>query len=116
MSLVYAFLFGGFICLIGQIILDNTKLTPGHLNSLFVLLGAFLSFIGVYELFIKYANVGASLMITNFGNLLYEGALIGYKTNGIYGILANILAPVSCGLSVTIIMAFIMGVISKPRN
>lgn len=116
MSLVYAFLFGGFICLIGQIILDNTKLTPGHLNSLFVSLGAFLSFIGVYELFIKYANAGASLMITNFGNLLYEGALIGYKTNGIYGILTNILVPVSCGLSVTIIMAFIMGVISKPRN
>lgn len=116
MIILYAFLFGGITCLVGQIILDNTNLTPGHVNSIFVILGSFLSCIGLYELFLKYAGGGASIMILNFGNLLYEGAILGFKTGGIFGIFKGILVPASCGLSITIFFAFLMAVLSKPKN
>lgn len=116
MILLYAFIFGGFICLIGQIILDNTNFTPGHLNAIFVVVGAFLASIGVYEILLKYTGVASSVMITNFGNLLYEGAIVGFKTDGVFGMLKNILVPVSCTLTVTIVMAFLVALISKPKN
>ena len=72
MIYVYSFIFCGLICLIGQIILDNTKLTPGHITSIFVCIGALLGFFGIYEKFKLWAGVGASVPITSFGNLLYK--------------------------------------------
>lgn len=116
MTFIYAFLFCGTLCLIGQIILDNTKLTPGHVNSIFVIVGSILGAFGLYEIFYKYAKAGASLPITNFGNMLYEGAIIGFKENGILGIFTNILVPVSAGLSVAIFTAFIISILTKPKN
>ena len=116
MTFVYAFLFCGSLCLIGQIILDNTKLTPGHVNSIFVVVGSVLGALGVYEIFYKYAGAGASLPITNFGNIIYQGAITGFKEGGILGILENILVPVSAGLSLAIFMAFIVSIFTKPKN
>lgn len=116
MIFINAFLIGGLICTIGQIILDNTNLTYGHLNSLFVIIGVFLSFIGVYDVLLNYSEVGSSIMITNFGNLLYEGAIVGFKENGIFGLLTNIFSYTSAGLAVTIIMSFLVAIISKPKN
>ena len=112
MTFVYAFLFCGSLCLLGQIILDNTKLTPGHVNSIFVVVGSVLGALGVYEIFYKYA----SLPITNFGNIIYQGAITGFKEGGVLGIFENILVPVSAGLSLAIFMAFIVSIFTKPKN
>lgn len=111
-----AFLFCGVVCLIGEIILDNTKLTPGHITSIFVVIGAILSFLGIYEIFIDWAQVGASIPITSFGNLLYQACLEGYKTKGILGMYTNLLNTTSAGISSAIIFAFFTTLIFKSRD
>ena len=74
MTIFYSFLFCGFVCLLGQIILDNTKCTPGHVTSLFVVIGAFLGMVGLYDKIIECVGVGANVPITSFGNTLFNGA------------------------------------------
>ncbi len=111
-----AFITCGLICALGQIILENTKLTPGHVNSILVVLGAVLSFLGIYDVLLSWAGAGASVPITNFGHLLYKGAIEGFQKDGITGLLNNILSKSSGGLTVTIIMAFLVGLFSKPKH
>jgi stage V sporulation protein AE len=67
--------------MIGQMILDNTTLTPGHVTSMFVVIGAILSFLGIYEYIRDYSLVGSSIPITSFGNALYQASLEGFKEN-----------------------------------
>ena len=75
MTYIYAFLFCGLVCMIAQLILDNSKLTPGHVTSLFVVIGAALDVAGIYDKIILYAGAGALLPITSFGHLLIHGAM-----------------------------------------
>ena len=70
MEFIYSFLFAGIVCLIGQIILDNTKLLPGHITSLFVVIGAALDTFSIYDLFVDKFGAGAIVCITSFGHLL----------------------------------------------
>ncbi len=111
-----AFLFVGTICLIGQLILDNTTLTPGHITSLFTVLGAFLGFLGVYESFIDWAGVAASVPITSFGNLLYKACYEGYQMNGVLGMFTNLLSGTSGGISSAIIFAAFLTLFFKARD
>ena len=111
-----AFLLCGTISLIGQIILDNTKLTPGHITSMFVVIGAILSFLGIYEVLRDYSLVGSSIPITSFGNALYQAALEGYNKNGFIGIFSNILTTTSSGISSAIFFGFIFSMIGKTRD
>ena len=66
--LIKSFIFAGTVCLIAQLIKDNTKLTSGHITSIFVSIGAFLGFLGIYDKLIKYFGGGAQVVITSFGN------------------------------------------------
>ena len=75
MIYIYSFLFSGIICVIGQIILDNTKLTPGHVTALFVVIGAFLDIFGIYDCFIDIFGGGALVPIASFSHSLIHGAL-----------------------------------------
>jgi stage V sporulation protein AE len=111
-----SFLFCGIVCLIGEIILDNTKLTPGHITSIFVCVGAFLSFLGIYDNFISWAGVGASVPITSFGNSLYQACLEGYKTSGLLGMFTNMLSTTSGGICSSIIFAFIVSLFCNPKK
>ncbi len=111
-----AFLVCGIISMIGQIILDNTNLTPGHINSLFVIIGAILSFLGIYDIIRDYSLVGSSLPITSFGNALYQAAIDGYNSNGFIGIFSNILSTTSAGISSAIFFGFIFSFIGKIRD
>ncbi len=115
MKLLYSFLICGLFCLIAELILDNTKLTPGHITSLFVFFGAFLSFIGVYEPLVNICGAGANLPIISFGNLLYQGA-IKYNNLGIIGIFKGLLIYVSAGISATIVFSFIFALIVKTKK
>ena len=81
-----AFLLSGLVCLIGQIILDNTKLTAGHITAMFTVFGAILAFFGIYPKLIKCAGAGATILITNFGNMLFQSGMEGYSKSGLLGI------------------------------
>jgi len=74
-----SFLICGLICMIGQLILDNTKLTPGHITALFVVIGAALDTFNIYDKIVLWAGGGAMVPITSFGHLLIHGALAGAK-------------------------------------
>lgn len=116
MTYLYAFIFCGVVCAIGQIILENTKLTPGDLNTILVVSGVVLSALGLYEKFIEIAGAGATVPITNFGHLIFKGAYEGLTTSGLTGMLNGILATSSGGLAITIIMGFLMAIIFKPKH
>ena len=116
MTLIYSFLFCGFVCLIGQIILDNTKFTPGHVTSLFVVMGAFLGMLGCYDKIIDIVGAGANVPITSFGNTLFNGAYEGFKYNGFLGIFEIMLKNVSLGITSAIIFSFIFSLVSKVKD
>lgn len=111
-----AFIVCGIISMIGQIILDNTNLTPGHITSIFVIIGAILSFLGLYEIIRDYSLVGSSIPITSFGNALYQAALEGYQANGFIGMFDNLLSTTSTGISGAIFFGFIFSLIGKVRD
>lgn len=116
MIYINAFLLTGLICLIGQIILDLTKLTPGHITTLFVCIGSILSFFGIYDKLISFSYIGSSIPITSFGNLLYKASIEGYYKDGIIGIFSNMLTTTSAGISFAIICAFVVTIIFKSKN
>lgn len=116
MIFVYAFLFCGIVCMISQIILDNTKLTPGHVTSLFVVVGAFLDIFGIYDKFVLYCGAGALLPITSFGHLLVHGAMDIAGEMGPLGLAFGIFDLTSAGISVAIVAAFVLALIFKPKH
>ncbi len=116
MTLIYSFLFCGFVCLIAQIILDNSKLTPGHITSIYVVSGAFLGFLGVYDKIVEFVGAGANVPILSFGNTLLSFAVEGFEKSGLLGIFDNILVGVSVGISSAIIFSFILTIFTKVRD
>ena len=116
MIYVYAFLWPAIICAIGQIILDNTKLTAGHITSLFTVIGAVLSFLGIYPMLIEKCGAGATILIMNFGHALYMGGIIGYESSGWIGIFTHLLSKCSLAIVATIVFSFIFAMVFKPRD
>lgn len=116
MTIFYSFLFCGFVCLLGQIILDNTKCTPGHVTSLFVVIGAFLGMVGLYDKIIECVGVGANVPITSFGNTLFNGAYQGYLSRGLLGLFENMLCNVSLGVTSAVIFSFIFSLVGKVKD
>lgn len=116
MNYLNAFLFAGIACLIAQIILDNTKLTPGHVTSIFTILGALFGFFGLYEKFISFAGAGATTIISNFGYVLYKGAYLGFQEQGIIGLFADLLSMSSCAIAGAVIFSFIFVLLFKAKD
>ncbi len=116
MTYIYAFLFCGLLCLISQLILDNTKLSPGHVTSLFVVVGAFLDLFGIYDKIVLYAGAGALIPITSFGHLLIHGAMDAASEEGVIGLGLGIFNLTSAGISSAVIMAFLLAVLFRPRD
>ncbi len=116
MTIFYSFLFCGFVCLVGQIILDNSKLTPGHITSLFVVIGAFLGMLGIYDKIIDCVGAGANIPITSFGNTLFNGAYTGFKNGGFMGVLENMLGNVSLGIVSAVVFSFLFAIPNKVKD
>ena len=116
MTLVYSFLFCGLICLIGQIILDNTTLTPGHVTSSFVVIGTILGTFNIYDHIASIVGAGANIPIISFGNVLVNGAYNGYQQMGFLGLFGNLLTGVSVGISSAIIFGFILSQFGKVKD
>ena len=116
MTFLWAFIIAGLFCAMGQIILDNTKLTPGHVTSLFTVLGSFLAFFGIYDKLIDLAGGGATTNISNFGYMLYTGALEGFESMGILGIFSGMLTKSSVAIDGSIVFASLVALIFKPKD
>lgn len=116
MEYLKAFIVGGLICVIGQIILDNTKLTPGHILVTFVTSGVILGAIGLYEPLVKFAEAGATVPITGFGYAISKGAIEGAKTKGVLGAFVGGLEATAGGIAAAILFGYIMAVVSDPKT
>ncbi|QEK11639.1 stage V sporulation protein AE [Crassaminicella thermophila] len=113
---IWAFVVGGAICVVGQILMDVFRLTPAHTTSTLVVVGAILGGLGLYEPLIKFAGAGASVPICSFGNALVKGALAEAKRHGIIGVLTGIFEVTSAGVSAAIIFGFMGALIFKPKG
>jgi stage V sporulation protein AE len=111
-----AFWVGGSICLIGQLLMDLTKLTPAHVLVSLVVAGAVLDGVGLYEPLIDYAGAGATVPITSFGNALVHGALAEAERDGIIGVITGIFEVTSAGISAAIIFSFLAALVFKPKG
>lgn len=116
MIYLYSFLFCGFVCLVGQIILDNTKLTPGHVTSMFVVIGAFLDIFSIYDKIVLYVGGGALVPITSFGHLLIHGALERAQDFGFVGLAMGMFDLTSSGIISAIVISFFLSLIFNPRD
>ncbi len=112
----WAFVIGGIICVIGQLLFDVAKLTPGHTMSLLVVVGAVLDGFGLYEPLVDFAGAGATIPITSFGNSLVHGALQDAQAHGIIGVLTGMFQVTSSGISAAIVFGFIGALIFKPKG
>lgn len=116
LSFVFAFIVGGIICVIGQLLMDVGKLTPGHTLSILVVAGAILDGFGLYEPLIDFAGAGATVPITSFGNSLTHGALAEAEAHGWIGVLTGMFEVTSSGISAAIVFGFIAALIFKPKG
>lgn len=116
MIYLYSFLFSGLVCLIGQIILDNTKLTAGHITSIFVVVGAVLDSFSFYDKIITYVGGGALVPITSFGHSLIHGALAKASEMGFIGLLMGMFDLTATGITSAILFSFLLLLVFKPKN
>ncbi len=116
MIYVHAFLFAGLVCLIGQMILDNTTLTAGHVTTIFVILGAFLDTFSIYDKFVLWAGGGALVPITSFGHLLIHGALEKANEFGLIGLAMGMFDLTSSGIISAIVISFFLSLIFNPKD
>ena len=116
MKYIIAFIVGGLICSIGQIILDTTKLTPGHIILIFLMSGVLLGAMGLYEPLVEFAEAGATVPILGFGYTLSQGVIEGVKTRGVIGAFTGGLESAAGATAAAIIFGYTMSVDSYPRS
>lgn len=113
MEYINAFWVGGLICVIGQILIDKTKLTPARILTGFVVAGAVLGAVGLYKPLTEFAGAGASVPISGFGYLMIEGVKEAIKSDGALGILTGGLTSAAGGITAAIFFGLIAGLIAK---
>ncbi|HHU78617.1 MAG: stage V sporulation protein AE [Caldicoprobacterales bacterium] len=112
----WAFLIGGIICAIGQILMDVFRMTPAHTMTTLVVTGTVLGGLGWYEPLIKLAGAGATTPISSFGNALFKGAMAESELHGLIGVLTGIFEVTSAGISAAIVFGFIASLVFKPKG
>lgn len=113
--LLKAFVVGGLICIIGQILIDKTKLTPARILVAFVTAGVILGGIGIYQKLVDFAGCGATVPLTGFGNLLAKGAIEKTKADGFIGAFTGGTAAAAGGIAAAVFFGYIASLISKPK-
>lgn len=116
LQFIFAFLTCGVICLIAQIILDNTTLTTGHVTSLFVVIGAVLEFFGIYKYIRNFGGMGASMPISSFGSVIMEGVKNKVESDGFIGIFTGVFSSCGALISFALFLAFISTLLFKPKS
>lgn len=110
-----AFIVGGLICVIGQILIDKTKLTPARILVSFVTTGVILGGLGWYKFLIDFAGCGATVPLTGFGNLLSKGVISEIQSNGLIGAFTGGIKSASGGIASAIFFGYIASLVSKPK-
>lgn len=116
MQYIKAFVVGGLFCLIGQLLIDKTKLTPARILVSYVVAGVFLSAIGLYGHIADFAGAGASVPLTGFGHNLAEGVRESVKEHGFIGIFLGGLTHAAGGITAAILFATIMTLLFHPKD
>ncbi len=115
MDYVWCFIVGGIICVIGQILIDKTKITSARILVLFVTLGAVLGGLGIYDYLVDFAGAGATVPITGFGNNLAKGAIKGVNELGLIGAFTGGIKNAAGGISAAIFFGYIASLLAKPK-
>lgn len=115
LAFIKAFVVGGAICTIAQLLINYTKITSGKILVYFLLAGIFLQAIGVYQYIVDFAGAGATVPICGFGYLIAEGAIRGAK-NGLFSAFTGGLASASAGITAAIAFGYINALIFRPKS
>lgn len=111
-----AFVVGGSICAIGQILIDKTKLTPARILSSYVVLGVILGGVGLYQPLVDWAGAGASVPISGFGNVLAKGVKTAVEEDGLLGALTGGLTSASGGVTAAIVFSFAVAIVFRSKE
>ena len=115
MQYIWCFVVGGLICVVGQILIDKTKLTPARILVTFVTTGTVLGGLGIYKYLVDFAGAGATVPLTGFGYNLAKGAIEGVKEYGIVGAFTGGVKNAAGGIAAAIFFGYIASLISKPK-
>ena len=113
---VKVFLSGGLLCLIGQILIDKTRLTPARILTMYVVAGVILGAVGLYEPFCEWAGAGASVPLTGFGNLLARGVREAVAKDGLLGAFTGGFTAAAGGIAAAVFFGYLVSVIFKPGD
>lgn len=113
---VKCFVVGGVICIVGQILLDRTKLTTGKIMVLFLVAGAVLQAIGVYQPLVDFAGAGATVPISGFGYSLAKGAMEEVKSEGWLGAFTGGIRNTASGITVAIVFGYLAALVANPKS
>ena len=111
-----AFVVGGLICFVGQILIDKTKLTPARILVLFVTLGVVLTAVGLYGPLVDFAGAGATVPLTGFGYTMAKGVVKAIQEQGILGILTGGVTAAAAGIAAAVFFGYLAALISKPSD
>lgn len=116
MEYIKAFVVGGILCAVGQLLIDRTKLTPARILVGFVVAGVLLSAAGIYEPLVKFAGAGATVPLSGFGHLLAKGVREAVDEKGFMGILSGGISAASSGITAAMVFAFTAALFFKPKD
>ena len=116
MIYINAFLFCGIVCLLAELLLDLTNLTPGHITTIFVVIGSALDIFNIYDKIILWAGGGACIPITSFGHLLIHGAMNGITDLGVMGLANGMFSLTASGITCAIVFSFFLALIFNPKD
>ena len=111
-----AFVVGGAICVVGQLLIDLTKLTPAKILVMFVCIGVILGGLGVYDKLVDFAGAGATIPLTGFGNALANGVRDGIRQNGFIGVVTGALSACAGGVTVAILCGLVVAFVTNPKD
>lgn len=115
MDYIKAFIIGGIICALVQILMEKTKLLPGRIMVILVCTGVALGAVNVYEPFVKWAGAGASVPLTGFGNVLWKGVKEAVDQEGLIGLFKGGFKACAAGVSSALIFSYIAALLTKPK-
>ena len=116
MNYLYAFLVGGALCLVGQVLIDYTKLTPARILTGYVVAGVILSGFGLYSHIVDFAGAGATVPLTGFGHSLAQGVKRAVDSDGFIGIITGGLTATAAGISTALFSGLLMAVLFKSKE
>ncbi|MDE6470838.1 MAG: stage V sporulation protein AE [Eubacterium sp.] len=116
MMFIKAFVVGGLICVIGQLLMDLTKLTPARILVLFVCIGVLLGGLDIYQPLVDFAGAGATVPLTGFGNALAKGVKEAIQKDGFLGVITGGFSACAAGVTVAMLSGLVVAMICRPKE